>query len=168
MRTTAAILAFLCLCGCAIVANPKAVDEASKETPFAPIETPAVAARRVEQGIITVREVHERSDIVVMPPSVQYVVWQRDGSIVPVATPTAKGAAAPTQASTPVAKRPIDEWPLLAEDMDFASEIGRVPMCRPNEDCDPGAACPDLVPCERADELSCYRTKQGDYCLENN
>jgi hypothetical protein len=144
------------------------VEEANKREPFEPIKTTAEYTRRVEHGIITVREVQARSDIVVMPPSVQHVVWQRDGSIVPAAAPSRKAEEAPYPIPVPDEERPIDDWPLLAEDMNFESEIGRVPMCRPGRACGPGEDCPDLIPCERADELSCYRVKQGDYCLENN
>lgn len=168
MRTTAAIIVVVLLSGCAIVDDPKATEAANKRAPFEPIKTAAPYTHRVEHGIITVREVQARSDIVVMPTSVQHVVWQRDGSIAAVAPPPREAEVAPEANRVALAERQIDDWPLLAEDMNFESEIGRVAMCRPGGACGPGEDCPDLIPCERADELSCYRVKQGDYCVENS
>jgi hypothetical protein len=166
VKTTAAIILVLLISGCAIVEDPEAVGQAGKHAPFEPISSSS-QYRRVEHGVITAREVQERSDIVVIPPSVQHVVWQRDGlAIANVAQPRPTEPRSELQ-TEPLAERPIDDWPLLAEDMNFESEIGRVPMCRPTKACVPGEDCPELIPCERADELSCYRVKQGDYCLEN-
>ena len=166
MRLIVVCVLVATLLGCAVVDDPQAQAERAKKTPFEVIDD-GLTYGRVEHGIITVREVQPRSDIVTLPPSVEHVVWQRDAAVATTAaTPaTKKNDTAPTEVRE---RRVVDDWALLAEDMDFGSEIGRVDMCKPTEPCYAGSDCPDLVPCERADELACYRVKQGDYCVEIN
>ncbi len=151
--------------GCAIV--DAETTNAERREKFTPIETVA-DSYRVEHGIVTVSQVQPRSDIVILPPSMQHVVWRREEPARAVAKDRqAEAAPAASKKSISKKRRPRDNWPLLAEDMNFDSEKGRVDMCDPIDVCEPGEFCPDLTPCERKDELSCFRVKQGDYCVEN-
>lgn len=157
----------LLMSGCAIIDDSAAVEKQEAAEVFAPIDE-SLGYRRVEHGIITVREIRTRSDIIIEPPSVQHVVWSRGGNIeAPPAAAVGPENIVPTR-SEPDANRALDNWPLLEEDMNFDTEIGRVDMCRPKDTCYETSGCPDLVPCERANELACFRVKQGDYCLEAN
>jgi len=159
------ILVVVIQAGCAIVEDEASTKE--KREPFTPIET-AADSYQVEHGIVTVREVQPRSDIVILPPSMQHVIWQREGLGAEVIENTGVAILpAKTDGAEKRKPRPRDQWPLLEEDMNFDSQVGRVDMCDPMDVCEPSEYCQDLVPCERRDELSCYRVKQGDYCLEN-
>lgn len=166
MKHIALFVAVALLGGCAIV-DDKSAEQLAREkpAPFEPISS-AADGRRVEHGIVTVTQIQPRSDIVIMPPSMQHVVWQRDET--PRQSYQVVGEEGRITTEEPVIKRrrPVDDWALLEEDMNFQSEIGRVPMCKRDRPCDATEECDDLVPCERADELSCYRVKQGDYCVE--
>ena len=160
------ILITVSLSACAIVDDKSPEQLAAEQAPFAPIKS-AADGRRVEHGIITVKQVHPRSDIVILAPSVQHVVWQRDDQAAGSYEEVVAQPDKPAVKKMPKQRQPIDDWALLEEDMNFESEVGRVPMCRRQQPCEPGAVCNDLVPCERADELSCYQVKLGDYCVEN-
>jgi len=148
--------------GCAIVEDPS-LEEG--KAPFSPIET-KTDARTVEHGVVTVREIHQRSDIVVMPPSIEHVVWKkRKDAVDESVRPEAR--ASKRKGSEGVRQRRVKErWPLLEEDMNFASEIGRVPMCDRKAACREEEGCTDLEPCQSPERYECYRVKIGDYCLE--
>lgn len=116
------------------------------------------------QGVITIDELRPRSDIVILPPAIEHVVWIRgvdtsrfDGVEVgraEVPTRAETGEKAPTGPARRIAE---EEWPLLAEDMNFDSEIGRVRMCLADGAYDP---------CEHPERYRCYGSKAGGYCLE--
>jgi hypothetical protein len=145
VRNIALLLAAVLVSGCAIIDAPNVKEDEREANSFEVIDE-ALRYDRVEHGIVTVRQIHPRSDIVVMPPSMQHVVWQRDGSAMPAGvTPR---AVKPKKEKDEVARRPIDSWPLLEEDMNFDSEIGRVEMCRPTQACVADEPCEDMVPRE--------------------
>jgi len=170
MRLLGLIFVAMTMTGCAIVDDPAAVQE--RQAMFRPIDG-AKSDHGVEHGVITAREIHQRSDIVVMPPSVQHVVWRRDGSN--LLTVTTAAEEKPLVEETPTTKdeaqlravrTPKDNWPLLAEDMNFDQEIGRVDMCDRMQPCGPEDSCMDLEPCENPERYECFMTKPGEYCLE--
>jgi len=164
MRLLGLIFVAITMVGCAIVDDPEAVKE--QQAMFRPIEG-ANTDNGVEHGVITAREIHQRSDIVVMPPSVQHVVWRRDGSnLLTVTTVAEEGPAKNGDASARTVRNPKDNWPLLAEDMNFDLEIGRVDMCDRMHPCGPEDACLDLEPCKNPERYECFMTKPGEYCLE--
>lgn len=164
MRLLTSTLMMLLISGCAIVDDPENV--AAKKQ-FMPIEDPAYS-RSVKHGVITVSEVLPRSDIIVMPPSVEHVVWLRQSQPAVVQTNDRQvGERARVKPeSRPSTRRPVDTWPLLSEDMNFDSEIGRLSMCQRSGPCGPNEACAMLEPCEERENYDCFTTKQGDYCLE--
>lgn len=148
--------------GCAIVEDPSL--EEGKE-PFSPIEA-KTDARTVEHGVVTVREIHQRSDIVVMPPSIEHVVWKRSQDAVNESVRPQAKASMRKESEGARQRRVKERWPVLEEDMNFASEIGRVAMCDRTAACKEEEGCIDLEPCQSPERYECYRVKIGDYCLE--
>lgn len=120
---------------------------------------------RSRHGVITVAEVAPRSDIAILPPSVEHVVWvrgegTRNGRWSEVEEHTERTPpreAQPAESTDRPAKTPDDEYPLLRDHGAYETEYGRVPMCLEN-----GV----LEPCEDAHLYDCYGSKGGGYCLE--
>lgn len=170
MRLLGLIFVVMTMTGCAIVDDPAAVKE--RQAMFRPIDG-AKTDGGVEHGVITAREIHQRSDIVVMPPSVQHVVWRRDGSNLMTVTMTdgekpviEQKPVVNDEAPARAVRNAKDNWPVLAEDMNFDREIGRVDMCDRTQPCGPEDSCLDLEPCEHPELYECFMTKPGEYCLE--
>ena len=153
---------------CAVIDDPASNKPTQR---FDPIETP-INSPTVNHGQVTVRSVHERSDIAVLPPTVQHVVWFRDGSpevgVVPVIEPANAPPTKQAKTTSGETRRVKDRWPLLERDMDFDSEIRQLDMCNPKTTCGPEDRCVDIEPCENPELYECFTTKQGNYCLEVN
>jgi hypothetical protein len=153
----------LMVSGCAVVEIPQE-DPAAK--PFAPIES-SRTNQLVDHGVITVAQVQPRSDIIVLPPSVEHVVWRRGEEILAdeaVEVPDRAAKVSATARTT--ARRVRDNWPLLEEDLNFESEIGRLEMCDRQTPCGPDEYCDSLEPCEEPEKYDCFSVKMGEYCLE--
>jgi len=156
---------YLCLASLLLVSGCAIVDEPAPTTsrPFE-AATQTVNLETTDHGLLTVTDVRPRSDIAILPPSVQHVVWRVEKqpvvyeTIVPKkddveTVPTAERRKTPT---------PRETWPLLAEDLDFESKIGDIAMCDPEGRQTSGP----LIPCENPEQYECYATKIGEYCLE--
>lgn len=159
---------FLLLAGCAGSSGRVVVGtDESAPNRYEPIDT-AATFDRSEHGLITVTDVMPRSDIAVLPPSVQHVVWRRAGLV--AATPVSNssiGASSDSKATDhrahPSSKRRVrDRWPLLERDLDYGSKIGELDMCDPRKYRDL------LEPCESPEKYVCFTPKQGPFCLEDN
>lgn len=174
MRTFILLLTVLTISACAVIVDPNL----EQQEAFTPIER-TVDRATVRNGEITVDEVRPRSDIVVLPPSVEHVVWYRGGPLA-TPTPTSVGQRAPTPrtAEPPVAaaqnstsiptRRVMDNWPLLKEDFAYETEYGRVDMCNticPDGGCHAGVH-PTLSPCEEPERYECFTPKSPPYCVE--
>lgn len=125
----------------------------------------AATSDRAEHGVITVADVSPRSDIAVIPPSVQHVVWRRTDSVahasaVEPGVPEMSAPNAPANAPKKRKRMVREHWPLLEEDMNYESLIGELGMCDPK---DYGNL---LEPCESPEKYECFTPKQGPYCLE--
>jgi len=155
--------------GCAIIDDAAEADKAAKR--FNPIEEDSGMVTTLH-GIVTVDTVHQRSDIVVLPPTIQHVVWYKHGAQTSTATYVGEAPVPPPNRS-PADVAPVeaqtavqDNWPLLGEDLNFESEIGRLDMCRTQITCHHDDRCLPLEPCTNPSGYECFTTKQGEYCLE--
>ena len=159
----AAFAAMSVIAGCAIVDDKAAVDPKTGKGEVYPPEMGVS-----EQGVITVATLFPTSDVAVIPSSISHVVWRRPAAVL-LQREEPKRQRADEQVSRTARdkRRVVDNWPLLEEDMNFDSEIGRVDMCRAdNSGCmEPNCAI-DLVPCENPEDHQCFTMKQGEYCIE--
>lgn len=130
---------------------------------------------RPRHGIITVAEIAPRSDIAILPPSLEHVVWVRGGGsgngrwseveeridpVTPTETAPTESAGHPADhMANHMAGMPDDGYPLLRDHGAYETEYGRVPMCLDN-----GL----IEPCEDAHLYDCYGSKGGGYCLERD
>lgn len=120
---------------------------------------------RARHGVITVSEVAPRSDIAVMPPSVEHVVWVRSSAttngtwseVVERTEETTMTGLKESDQTQRIRRTADEEYPLLRDHGAYDTEYGRVPMCLEN-----GL----LEPCEDAHLYDCYGSKGGGYCLE--
>lgn len=166
MRATMSLILCFAVCGCAVVENGDDDGFEALSTRFEKIES--VRENGIEHGVITAKEIHQRSDIVVMPPSVQHVVWKR-GEQSPISAPTA--VVGPVEPEREVTRKEpqktvLDSWPVLEEDGDFSSTKDWVDMCQNESDCGQETGCSALIPCKDPGKYECFSTKQGSYCLE--
>jgi hypothetical protein len=127
----------------------------------------------VEVGVVTVADLYRRSDIAILAPAQEHVVWRRSTDAVsgravvmdrapPKVRPASVAIAAPV---APVDSRP--RWPLLREDGNPASQIGVLAMCTArNSGCESTACYRALEPCEQPERYDCVEGKKLDYCVE--
>ena len=159
----ATLAAMSVIAGCAIVEDKAGVDpKTGKRQAYLP-ETGVS-----EQGVITVATLFPTSDVAVIPSSISHVVWRRPPAVLLQSDePKEPSVDEGSMGTTRDERRPVDNWPLLAEDMNFDSEIGRVDMCRAdNSGCMEPNCAVDLAPCQNPSEFRCFAMKQGEYCVD--
>lgn len=150
--------------GVCVLSGCSVLGKAHDETP-GPLTTIGDEFDRSRHGVITVAEVAPRSDIAILPPSVEHVVWvrgegTRNGRWAEVDEHTERTPpreVQPEESTDRPARTTDDEYPLLRDHGAYETEYGRVPMCLEN-----GL----LEPCEDAHLYDCYGSKGGGYCLE--
>lgn len=161
----AGILVGVSMAGCAIVDDKKAIDP---NTGVRKTELPRMGVS--EQGVVTVATLFPESDVATIPSSISHVVWRRPPPVMLTTTAVETVRKPSGQSPTNTARdnrRVVDNWPVLEEDMNFESEIGRVDMCRAdNSGCMSPDCAKDLAPCDNPENYACFTAKQGEYCIE--
>ena len=164
-RTSAGWLAVLLVAGCSALGGSHRDESGTgADGSFGEFNT-------ARHGLVTVDEVLHRSDIVVMPPTIEHVIWVRSSQNgrstwsevreeEPVLAPSVDThEQAERETVAVVARTPDAEYPLLRDHGAFDTEYGRVPMCMVY-----GA----LEPCTDRDRYECFASKGGGYCLERS
>lgn len=172
MKLAGVVLLLMILSACAVVEDRSVVSNKSDRLAAIKIDS-----SNVEHGIVTVKKVFPRSDIVIQPPSNEHVVWQRSVVVQVIAEDKNKVDNKKSSVKNPsnikIVKNTnnvevLDRWPLLAIDLDFDTEIRKLDMCQTNDkDCMSHSCNKMLEPCENASLYNCHSAKPGDYCLEN-
>jgi len=121
-----------------------------------------------ESGQITVAKISPKSGIAIIPPDMQHVVWRREASVIVAYGEAQKSYdEQPRDQKEPVQRAVRDRWPLLANDMEFDSEIRKLDMCDArNDGCLTNDCFQELEPCEDPQRYLCFMTKVGNYCIE--
>lgn len=154
MRVLLGLVCVGALLGCASQTTKK-VEQAAPE--------PRIEWPPSIQGVITVDELRPRSDIVILPPAMEHVVWMRgadisrfDGMELPRDDSPIRFAA-PELATVEMPKQmPRHECVLLEDEWDPESEIGKVPMCLVDG---------NLDPCDNPHLYKCAGSKGDCYCV---
>jgi len=116
----------------------------------------------VHHGVITVTGINPRSDIVVLPPSNQHVVWKRE----------VETSAATTRVTGQIQKKidhPVrdddDLWVETGEFWPIEGGQGVVSMCKPKW-CESRRCVGSMQPRVDPERYECESGKMGEYCQE--
>lgn len=156
------------LCTLAVISGCAVVEDAKTDVQelYAPIERISDGTL-VEHGVITVTGVQPRSDIVVIAPSNQHVVWSRE-------MPSSRDVVAEVkeiERKEEDPKRSEDDrglWVATGESWSLEDDLGRqlgvLEMCMP-KGCVGNVCRSEMSPCLNPNDYRCSAGKMGETCL---
>lgn len=151
-----------CLCilivGCASSGTSKTASDNIVDVLEPPAQLSDAEGEWVQHGVITVTGINPRSDIVVLAPSNQHVVWKRE-----VLTSAMSGQARiETQTRQPINNNDV-VWVETGEFWPIEGGEGVVQMCKPKS-CYQNRCVGRMRPCENPDNFACESGKMGEFC----
>jgi hypothetical protein len=125
-------------------------------------------------GVVTVADLYRRSDVAILAPAQEHVVWKRTELVVSGravmldrTAPTVRQASVAIDSPVAPVADTRPRWPLLAEDGNPQSQIGVLAMCKArNVGCNRVECYRELEPCETPERYDCVEGKALDYCVE--
>lgn len=156
------------LCTLAILTGCAVVDDASIKTSelYSPIERVSEGAM-VEHGVITVVGMQPRSDIVVLAPSNQHVVWSRERPYGRVMASEVKEGNGEVEPNGP---KDSDRglWIATGESWNLedgqGNRLGVLEMCMP-KGCIGNQCRSSMTPCVNPEDYLCSAGKMGELCV---